>query len=805
MMKDLYINIYFTYNMSSEAARSLVRPTLNRVWTFFLEEPMKPLALLGEVCSARDFWQRFEQHKVSSLGTGSCLSICLKGMRPQASDPAISEGGQLRIQNQELPDPRQDYKLWVDITTAIVAEHFENFRSLCAVSFHKQERHNTVIVWLSTRLLSTVQSVHDELLEIVARAEQYNISFHHIENTPSPEKIAEASPSHRRTNTALPPAFEPHWVPTAELIAGNVRGRHEQRAKHTQPRARSQGQSKDFLTSTTTYRSKSRQADDLSLPVSPLFLMGKEMGGVSRRCPKDTRPRSDGEGVVGSGSKRLSPPNASMCAPVAEFKFEIPLTYMSLRADAPAFVPQSVGTVEEYTFDNTRGAPLDDYDVPYDTSVNGGGHAPTPYWVDENGTPMVGPWGGYFPYDEYGQPLPYGGSPQPNPEAAFYQDPHATGAPRFPKPKGKKKKPVLKRKAAAASAKGVTAAPVTELPHSGTLEPKALLSEDSVFMAALRKLSGASLPHIKFDQRYGRKGVAASALPQFILAPVVVNYRPVHFHDLTPGDLLEYHYDLALVLQQVGSAHTVAILFGTDWKQFSAPYAFLYCKNYAEEVTRLVPSAEPNCRVEFVYDDDQLRDVSHLMYEIDDLAFLREISLYQAMAMRCDLMALYEACYVYFEDSFTNYEVQFRDIFSIPSKIIIKTSGDIVQKLPKGFLVAEKSIAWLALPRVDVTFSSTQAKPANGLVAAPLEVAVPKTSSLTAASGTTSELIKGGKGGGATSAVATPIQEGGTKSTVEKRAPIVRGSSWVRKGCLALAVVLVGVSFFLRGRPKKKI
>jgi len=360
--------------MSSEA-RSLVRPTLNRVWSFFLEEEqMKPVTLLGEVCSARDFWQRFEQHKVSSLSSGSCLSICLKGMRPKASDPAMSEGGQLRIQNQKMPDPRQDYKLWVDITTAIVAEHFENFTSLCGVSFHKQERgHNTVIVWLSTRLLSTVQSIHDELLEIVSRAEQYKISFHDNKNTPSPSKVAEVS-SHRRTNSeqlplpkeeeksrpasvvespvaplvgistssvvvstdkdttekkkkAPPPALSPDCVPTAEL---NTRGAlapagalfnsysllplcgsRRERARRAQPRSLSQGQSKDFVARTTYTLRRSNSQYDMWRSKATRLTSSVFMG--------------EEMGVVGSGSKRPTPHKAQMCAPVAEFKFETPL------------------------------------------------------------------------------------------------------------------------------------------------------------------------------------------------------------------------------------------------------------------------------------------------------------------------------------------------------------------------------------------------------------------------------------------------------------------------------------------------
>jgi hypothetical protein len=369
---------------------------------------------------------------------------------------------------------------------------------------------------------------------------------------------------------------------------------------------------------------------------------------------------------------------------------------MSLRADAVPFVPSGVPPpaddeegVQPYFPDGTVGGEEGGMDYQHGM----------PYWDPAWGDPQS------HGYDMYGAPMalpPHnnmqGGAPQSQP---FYPQRHNGD-----KKKPKKKKPSVPQQSMASRIQALHA---TDLPHSGTMEPKALLTEDSAFMAPLRKVTGASLPHIKFDQRYGRKGAPSSALPQFIIAPIVVNYRPVHYHDLTPGDLLEYHYDLALVLQHIETAHTITFSFGKEWKQYCAPYGFVLCSNYESEVKKLLPSAEPNSRVEFVYDDDALKDVTEVLFDLEELAFLRQISLFQAMAMRMDLMPLYEACFAYFADTLPNYEVQFRNIFEIPSKVVVKTGGDIVGRLPRDFKVAEQSVLWNMLPNVSITFSSGQA------------------------------------------------------------------------------------------------
>jgi hypothetical protein len=52
-------------------------------------------------------------------------------------------------------------------------------------------------------------------------------------------------------------------------------------------------------------------------------------------------------------------------------------------------------------------------------------------------------------------------------------------------------------------------------------------------------------------------------MTQFVVAPVG-NYRPTHFHDLPPGDVMDFHYDLGLVLKTIKSAHTFNTSYGRD-------------------------------------------------------------------------------------------------------------------------------------------------------------------------------------------------------------------------------------------------
>eukprot|EP00760_Papus_ankaliazontas_P011520 PhM_4_TR14825/c0_g1_i1/m.36525 len=307
----------------------------------------------------------------------------------------------------------------------------------------------------------------------------------------------------------------------------------------------------------------------------------------------------------------------------------------------------------------------------------------------------------YMDYNPYMyDPRSVGGMP---PDMGAYYPQHMRNANNAKKGKKKTKKPPASKVTNTANHVQTL---VKDSSHSGTIEPKALLAEESAFMAPLRIATGASLPHIKLDQRYGRKGVAASALPQFIVAPVVVNYRPIYFHDVKPGDLLEYHYDLALVLQNIESAHTLTIPFGKEWKQYSAPYAFVHCVEYEKEVKKLVPMAEANCRVEHAYDDDVMKDITELILDVEELEFLRSVPLYQAFSTRTDLSVLYAACFDFFADSLTNFEIQFRNVFEAPSKIVIKTSGEVLCRLPSSFRVAEQSIPWCNLPDVTFTYAS---------------------------------------------------------------------------------------------------
>lgn len=226
-----------------------------------------------------------------------------------------------------------------------------------------------------------------------------------------------------------------------------------------------------------------------------------------------------------------------------------------------------------------------------------------------------------------------------------------------------------------------TAAKKAETAQKAAFESfaNALLHAVSPFMAPLRKLTKTSLPHIKVDQRFGRRGQPETAVMQFIVAPVVVNYKPAHFHEVSPGDLLEFHYDFSLVLSQLRTANSIAISYGPTWKPFQLPYCFVGCREYAKEVRHLCPDEIPNGRSEAVYEDDVVKDITAVICAVQELEPLTRMSFLDAMRNRVNLVALYDVFSSLFE-GIGEYQIQIRNINSAPSQYLLKTSLQVLQK-----------------------------------------------------------------------------------------------------------------------------
>lgn len=267
-----------------------------------------------------------------------------------------------------------------------------------------------------------------------------------------------------------------------------------------------------------------------------------------------------------------------------------------------------------------------------------------------------------------------------------------------------------------------TAAKKAETAQKAAFESfaNALLHSVSPFMAPLRKLTKTSLPHIKVDQRFGRRGQPETAVMQFIVAPVVVNYKPAHFHEVSPGDLLEFHYDFSLVLGQLRTANSIAISYGPTWKPFQLPYCFVGCREYAKEVRHLCPDEIPNGRSEAVYEDDVVKDITAVICAVQELEPLTRMSFLDAMRNRVNMVALYDVFSSLFE-GIGEYQIQIRNINSAPSQYLLKTSLQVLQKTcqmrpgcSEGPLTAqsfEVSIGgdltvWDDLPTVPNTFQS---------------------------------------------------------------------------------------------------
>ncbi|CUF77031.1 transmembrane protein, putative [Bodo saltans] len=238
----------------------------------------------------------------------------------------------------------------------------------------------------------------------------------------------------------------------------------------------------------------------------------------------------------------------------------------------------------------------------------------------------------------------------------------------------------------------------------------ALLHSTSPFMAPLRDLCKSSLPHLKLDQRFGKRGAPHTAVSQFVVAPIVVNYRPRHFHEVSPGDQMEYHYDLSQVLRRISTVNCIAVSYGPEWKPYAVPFCYLGCRDYKAEVLKLCPNEIPNSRSEAVYEDDIVKDITELVLAIEELQGpLRKWSLVQCMSKRVNLSSMYDA----FEAIFApvgNYQIQIRNLHSVPSQFLIKTSQQVLDLLPDkghtGIVLHGDPDLWYELPDAANAFQS---------------------------------------------------------------------------------------------------
>nr|AAO85528.1 putative transmembrane transport protein [Trypanosoma cruzi] len=227
----------------------------------------------------------------------------------------------------------------------------------------------------------------------------------------------------------------------------------------------------------------------------------------------------------------------------------------------------------------------------------------------------------------------------------------------------------------------------------------ALLHSVSPFMAPLRERCKTSLPHIKVDQRFGKSGQPQTAVAQFVVAPLITNYRPRHFHDLTPGDLMEFHYDFAQVLKQLKSANAILFGYGPVWKRYAVPYCYVNCKEYRQEVLNLCPDEVPNMRVEAIYEDDILKDITNVVLAVEELEPLHNMSIIQAMSRRVNLTPLFDAFDTIFKP-IENYRIVIRDLHRASSTYLIQTYNHEIQQKPSPLVLYNDPNLWYELPVV---------------------------------------------------------------------------------------------------------
>lgn len=226
----------------------------------------------------------------------------------------------------------------------------------------------------------------------------------------------------------------------------------------------------------------------------------------------------------------------------------------------------------------------------------------------------------------------------------------------------------------------------------------ALLHTQSSVTASLRIATKRSLPHIKVDQRFGKPGQPQSAIAQFVVAPMVTTYRPRHFHDITPGDLLEYHYDLSHVLEYLSTSYALLIGYGPTWKRFAVPYAYIACQNYLAEMTSLCPLEMPNLRAEPVYEEDILKDITDVVLSVEGLELLQQYSIRAAMRKRLHMAQLYDMLDSVF-CPIENYRIEMWHMDQVPSTFVLKANRAEVEAHRPIYLDGNAEL-WDHLPEV---------------------------------------------------------------------------------------------------------
>ena len=237
----------------------------------------------------------------------------------------------------------------------------------------------------------------------------------------------------------------------------------------------------------------------------------------------------------------------------------------------------------------------------------------------------------------------------------------------------------------------------------------------SIILEALQIKTNNKLNHLYIRQRWDNKlNVLENTenlnsykhLPaQFIVAPKLKigandnSKYPEYFHELSTGELIDFNYELSLVLMQLTSADILLYNYGSKWKQYKFPFIYIQCNNHSEEVnnlyiyvssesnstveceTKLVEA--PNLREKLIYKNDVIKDINPILFGIQELSFLKTMSYMDIMLNKINTEKLHLSFKIIFQD-INNYQIQIKDLYSIPSSFYIKTSTSNLMQFLKN-------------------------------------------------------------------------------------------------------------------------
>eukprot|EP00755_Sulcionema_specki_P031612 Sspe_Gene.96960::Locus_70614_Transcript_2_2_Confidence_0.667_Length_1472::g.96960::m.96960/K03259/EIF4E; translation initiation factor 4E len=183
-------------------------------WTFWIDTwerkpgDVRPVQQLEEVKTIRtikDFWNCFNNLELSNIHVGCSLHLFKCGIRPTWEDDQNIGGGHFKM---VVKDPELRGKVWLDLSLALVGEHFHYSDCVCGAGVTIKEYGSAISLWIRTRDPALRDMVQHQLVKLVGENTKIVFKANHT-------KLEETSGERRLSLTSALPPTPSHGVPSA--------------------------------------------------------------------------------------------------------------------------------------------------------------------------------------------------------------------------------------------------------------------------------------------------------------------------------------------------------------------------------------------------------------------------------------------------------------------------------------------------------------------------------------------------------------------------------------------------------------